>query len=81
MGSACAIAIRPEKLTVSVKGSAGIAATLRVHAFRGSYHVYEFDVPGRETPVIAYRQAALEGVEPGQMVSLGSDSPATLLID
>jgi putative spermidine/putrescine transport system ATP-binding protein len=64
VGSMALLAIRPEKMRLSVvggkagaNGTGAIAATVIDHVFRGSYHAYQVNVAGRPEPLFVYQQA------------------------
>jgi putative spermidine/putrescine transport system ATP-binding protein len=88
-GSRRLVAVRPEKvmLDASPPGVANVVqGAVRGHVFRGSYHAYEVDLPGREAPVFVYDQARTGGemrmFAPGQAVYLGwSERDAVVLAE
>lgn len=62
------VAVRPEKMWIAAgpgeaPGGPGVSLTGVVagHVFRGATHVFQVAVPGRESPVVIYRQAADAG--------------------
>ena len=54
------VAVRPEKMWPSEAAPAsenGVRGTVIGHVFRGSYHAYEIQIPGRAQAVFVYAQA------------------------
>lgn len=60
LGSNATLAVRPEKLALSVDKPADLnvlPVQIQGHVFRGSYHAYEVGLAGRDKPVFVYSQA------------------------
>ncbi|MCC7271088.1 MAG: ABC transporter ATP-binding protein [Alphaproteobacteria bacterium] len=83
LGGRRLVAVRPEKIDVARNGD-GIPARVVEHVFRGSYHAYSLEVPGRAVPVFAYRQTPLvdgAALAPGDAVRLGWPAEWLVLLD
>jgi spermidine/putrescine ABC transporter ATP-binding subunit len=86
------LVVRPESLFLSRPGASGgqdtvsLAGTVRSHVFRGTSHVYEVAVAGRETPLIVFQYperggAGVESFEPGSDVMVSWSKAKTIVLE
>lgn len=83
-GDKVLLAVRPEHMSLQPRTGAGIAATIRQHAFRGSTSTVILEVAGRGAPVVAsYRHSDPLPVstQPGTEVSLSWRPEAAIVIE
>ena len=63
-GAQIRLALRPERMSIDVKGG-GIPAKMRAVVFRGSYYAYELDVAGADKPVYVYENTPISTPDDG----------------